>query len=311
MVKRTLAVLAVIGLAGSARAAGEPKSPPATSRPARNLAEYASCSSLCQVRQPLEKAAEVIAGMGYKYLDLSCLHWPPSPPHVNVTELLKDFDQEASRVEKVLSRNRLRVSNLTFDGINPAADARRWEDYTRRFDAVMRLAVRLNGRLVNLMAPPKGADKQAAAEKLRLLQKTAEKYKIKLTLETHTGQLTEFPADAVRLCRKVPGLGLTLDPSHYYAGPNQGKSFDEVYPYVQGTGFRAGGMEWKTVQMPWGSGPIDFVENVRKLEAQGYDGFYVCEYIEGFNELDAVEQSRRFLSWIRSLGPGSGRGGKD
>lgn len=269
----------------------------AATRPARKPADYASCSSLCQVRQPLETAAKAIADMGYTYLDLSCLNWPPSPPHANVAELLKDFDAEASRIEKVLAAHKLKVSNLTFDGI----DAAQFEQYLERFEAVMKLAVRLDGRLVNLMAPPKNADKQAMADKLRTVKKVADKYKIKLTLETHTGQLTEYPADAAWLCEHVPGLGLTLDPSHYYAGPNQGKSFDEVYRYVQGTGMRAGGMEWATVQMPWGEGPIDFAAIVRKLEAGGYDGYYVVEYIEGHNKLDPLEESRKFLRWIRTL----------
>lgn len=295
MIKPTLlltsglvAVLALIALA---------EAPKPSTRPARKVADYASCSSLCQVRQPLEKAATVIAEMGYRHLDLSCLNWPPSPPHANVAELMKDFEAEASRIEKILAAHKLKVSNLTFDGIDPA----QFDAYVKRFDAVMRLAVRLDGHLVNLMAPPKDADKAAMAEKLKVVQKIADGYRIRLTLETHTGQLTEFPADAVWLCEHVPGLGLTLDPSHYYAGPNQGKRFDAVYPHVKGTGFRAGGMEWATVQMPWGEGPIDFRRIVRQMEAGGYDGYYVVEYIEGFNNVDPLEESKKFLRWIRTL----------
>ena len=96
-------------------------------------------------------------------------------------------------------------------------------------------------------------------------------------------------------------MGLTLDPSHYYAGPNQGVPFDDLYPLTRGTGFRAGGMSWKTIQLPWLQGPIDFAGIVRGLEAAGYDGFYVAEYIEGFNDVDAVAESRRFLEWLRGL----------
>ena len=43
-----------------------------------------------------------------------------------------------------------------------------------------------------------------------------------MTIETHIGQVTEDPAVAAEIARRVPGLGLTLDPSHYYAGPLQG-----------------------------------------------------------------------------------------
>ena len=288
---------AAAGVDESARALAEASNARPSTRPARRVADFASCSSLCQVRQPFEKAAQVIAGMGYRYVDLSCLHWPPSPPHANVAELMVDFDREASRIEKILAANGLKVSNLTFDGL----DAANFDAYTQRFETVMKLANRLNAPLVNIMAPPNKADKQAMADKLKVLQEIAARHRVKLTLETHAGQLTEHPADAVWLCKQVPGLGLTLDPSHYYAGPHQGGNFDEVYPFVMGTGLRAGGMNWETVQLPWGEGPIDFAAIVRKLESQGYEGFYVAEYIDGFNKLDAVQESKKYLAWIKSL----------
>ena len=50
---------------------------------------------------------------------------------------------------------------------------------------------------------------------------------------THIGTLTENPDTAVELCQRVPGLGLTLDPSHFIAGPNQGRNFDHVFPHVR------------------------------------------------------------------------------
>jgi sugar phosphate isomerase/epimerase len=166
---------------------------------------------------------------------------------------------------------------------------------------VVRLAARLNGHLVNVMAPAAKSERAQMVERLKAMQGWAREAGILLTVETHTYQFTERPADALWLCEQVPGLGLTLDPSHYYAGPNQGAPFAELYPYVRGTGFRAGGMSWKEVQMPWGTGPIDFASVVRRLVATGYRGFYVAEYIEGFNDLDALKESRRFLEWARQL----------
>ncbi len=290
-------LIAVAGGESPAAASKVAKAVRPSTQPARTVVQRAACSSLCQVRQPLEKAAKVVADMGYTYIDLSCLNWPPSPPHANVAELLKDFDKEASRIESVLAANKLKVSNLTFDGLN----AKDFDGYTQRFEAVMKLAKRLHAPLVNLMAPPADADRADAVAKLKVLQASATRHKVVLTLETHCKQLTELPVDAAWLCNQVPGLGLTLDPSHYYAGPNQGKDYSAIYPFVRGTGFRAGGMEWKTIQSPWGTGPIDFTAIVRRLEQHGYQGYYVAEYIEGFNELDPVDQSRKFLQWIKDL----------
>jgi sugar phosphate isomerase/epimerase len=263
-----------------------------TGRARPPIAKRAACSSLCQCKQPTDVALKVIADMGYRWVDLSALSWAP---HISMPDLMKDFDKEAERIEGLLATCKLRVSNLTFDAI----ETKPFDEYEEQWRALVRLAARLDARLINIMAPSAKCDRADQIEKLRVLQKIASESNVGFTIETHCNQITELPADAKWACEQVPGMGLTLDPSHYYAGPNQGKPFDELYPLTMGTGFRAGGMSWKTIQSPWGTGPIDFDEIVRKLEAGGYDGFYVAEYIEGFNDLSALEQSKRFLEWAR------------
>ena len=167
--------------------------------------------------------------------------------------------------------------------------------------ALARLAARLEARLINLMAPSLRVDRADQVAKLRKLQAIAQRHGVILTLETHANQITERPAEARKLCQEIPGLGLTLDPGHYYAGPNQGASFDEVLPFVQGTGFRAGGMSWKEIQLPWGEGPIDFAAIVRKLEAAGYPGFYACEYLQWDDGLDPLVEAKKFLEWMKQF----------
>ena len=259
-----------------------------------NIKERLSCSSLCQAKQSTEQMLRTVSGLGFKWVDLSCLNWAR---HVSVPELMVNFDKETTRVETLLAKHGLRVSNLTFD----AVESQPYDQYKKQFKAVVKLATRLNTRLINLMAPSTGADRPDQVRKLRELQAIAAQAEVILTLETHKGQITERPADALWICQQVPGLGLTLDPSHYYAGLHQGGGFDELLPFVKGTGLRAGGMTWEEIQLPWGQGPIDFVDIIRKLETGRYHGFYVVEYIEGHNELDAVEESKRFLEWGQNV----------
>ncbi len=252
------------------------------------------CSSLCQSKEPLDKALETIAGIGFKYVDLSALSWAP---HLSVDALVKDFDAESERVAAALARHGLTACNLTYD---PFGDGG-FDDYVKRFEALARFAGQRKIRLINLMAPAAKSDRDLAVARLRQLAAIARRHGVLLSVETHVNQLTERPADAKWLCAQVPGLGLTLDPSHYYAGPNQGRPFDDLYPLVLGTGLRAGGMSWAEIHQPWGEGVIDFAEVVSKLERAGYGGCYVAEYIQGFNEVDAVEQARRFYAWGQSL----------
>lgn len=265
----------------------------AAEKPAKpTVADRAACSSLVLLKEPTDKAFQAIAAAGFKWVDLSALKWAP---HVSVTNLLRDFDREAGRIESLLVTNGLRVSNLTFEPVESCP----FEQFEREFEALARLAARLKARVINLMAPSLGADRADQVEKLRKLAAIAKRHGIILTLETHVGQVTEQPAEALKLCREIPGLGLTLDPSHYYAGPNQGRPFDDLLPFVQGTGLRAGGLSWKEIQLPWGEGPIDFAVIVRKLEAQGYQGCYVCEYLQGLNAVDALAEARQFLEWAK------------
>lgn len=295
-----LALCATVGVAQKASNAAPVREPVlrnasvTLSPTSPKLAERIACSSLCQAKQPAEKMFKAIAEMGYQWVDLSCLNWAP---HLNVPELVQDFQTEAGRIESLLIQNGLRVANLTFD----AVDLEHFEAYEQQFESVVRLAARLKARLVNIMAAPVKVERQGYVEKLRKLQAIAHKAGIILTLETHCNQITEQATDALWLCRQVPGLGLTLDPSHYYAGPQQGGSFDELLPFVQGTGLRAGGLSIAEIQLPWGAGPIDFATIMRKLEASGYRGFYAVEYIEGLNKLDALYESRQFLEWARKL----------
>ncbi len=299
-----LALGCLLGLGATARPDSPGGAPPARVEdkgsaplpkpsPAR-IADRLGCSSLALAKQPTEAAFRGLAEWGFKWVDLSCLSWCR---HVSVPALLADFDQEARRVERALATNGLQVANLTFDSF----DGTSFDQYEKQFQAVVKLAARLKARLINIMAPSNKADRQEVAVKLKRLQALAARDGILLTLETHCGQITERPSDALWLCREVPGLGLTLDPSHYYAGPNQGANFDALYPFVQGTGFRAGGASWAEIQLPWGQGPIDFAAVVRKLQAAGYKGFYVAEYIEGFNKVDAPAESKQFLRWAKGL----------
>ena len=58
------------------------------------------------------------------------------------------------------------------------------------------------------------------------------------------------------LCERVPGLGLTLDPSHYIAGPHQGKNYDQVFPYVRHVQLRDTGRGPNQFQVRVGQGEV-------------------------------------------------------
>ncbi len=75
-----------------------------------------------------------------------------------------------------------------------------------------------------------------------------------LALMTDSETLTADPSQAAALCKAVPGLGLTLDPSHYIQGPLAGGNYDEVFPFVQNVLLRDTGKKPGEFQVRIGQG---------------------------------------------------------
>ena len=93
------------------------------------------------------------------------------------------------------------------------------------------------------------------------------------------GDLTEDPHTAVELCRAVKGLGLTLDPSYYICGPNGGRDWDVVFPYVYHCHLRDTTPE--EVQVPVGLGEVDYSKIVTRMEREKADPALSIELLAG------------------------------
>ena len=111
----------------------------------------------------------------------------------------------------------------------------------------------------------------AEARRLTHLARLADAEGVMLTVATLTGTLTEGPDPTVELCQRVPGLGLTLDPSHYIAGPHQGKNYDQVFPYVRHVHLRDTGRGPNQFQVRVGQGEVEYGRIVAQLARQHYD----------------------------------------
>lgn len=119
------------------------------------------------------------------------------------------------------------------------------------------------------------------ADRLRSLVGIAQGYGVKLAVECHMGTLAEDPATAADLCHAVPGLGLTLDPSHFWAGRAQGKGWEVVLPYVRHVHLRDAGFGgWQEIQVAPGKGAVDFVGVRDALRSAGQHPTFAVEYID-------------------------------
>lgn len=93
--------------------------------------------------------------------------------------------------------------------------------------------------------------------------------------------MTERPDAAALLCGEVPALRLTLDPSHYWAGPDQGRGWWACIPFVAHVHLRDAGLGgWPQIQVWPGRGAVDFGAVHEALREAGYEGARSVEYID-------------------------------
>jgi sugar phosphate isomerase/epimerase len=156
-------------------------------------------------------------------------------------------------------------------------------------------------RVTSAAPPTPGTPPAAAAAALHPVVERATAAGADAAVETHVGHMTEMPAGTVDLVEAVPGLGVTLDPSHFYAGPAAGENIESVYTYVRHVHVRDAGAGAESWQLPFGTGEIDFQRILSDLRSVGFGGPVSIEYIE--TEVDVVDDVLRAKSFLeeRSL----------
>jgi sugar phosphate isomerase/epimerase len=215
---------------------------------------YIACSTLCFGRYSLEQALRTIAELEFQKVDVAIYE---RGCQLKPTEVANDVSHAAQRLRHGTS--------LTPAAFSVEIEADGDEDYQRQLRAICRLARLTTVPLVSVPAAPSSSDLVAEARRLATLVAIAASEGILLTIETRMGTVAEEPAAAVELCQRVPGLGLALDPSHYLAGPNQGRSYDQVYPFVRHVRLRDTGRGPDQFQVRIGQGEIEYGRIISQL----------------------------------------------
>src|SRR5207248_11187186 len=152
--------------------------------------------------------------------------------------------------------------------------------------------------LLTLSAAPSGTSLDREVQRLTRLLRLAEKDGLLLTVATRSGTLTEDPDMAVTLCQRVPGLGLTLDPSHYIAGSPQTRSFDQVYPFVRHVHLRDTGRGPNQFQVHVGQGEVEYGRIVSQLARHRYERVLSVDIRDIPDAAFAMEPEVRKLKYL-------------
>jgi len=123
---------------------------------------------------------------------------------------------------------------------------------------------------------------------------------MRLSLKTENGHLTEDPQTAVELCQAVPGLGITLDVSHYMCGKYAHLSYDSLFPYVYHTHLRD--TSANQLQVPIGLGEIDYARIISLLRKMSYMRALSVELLpELMGEMDRALELRKIRMLLETL----------
>ncbi len=248
---------------------------------------FVACSTLCFARHPLEQALRLIKDLEFSKVDVA-LH--ETGPHLRPSQVAADLNAAAARL-----RHGPGLVVSAFDVVLGDVNE---EDLPRRFSAVCRLARLVAAPLLSVSAASAGTGLDAEVRRLERLRRIADKEGVLLTVITQTGTLTENPDVAVQLCERVPGLGLTLDPSHYIAGPHQGESYDQVFPFVRHVRLRDTGRGPNQFQVRVGQGEVEYGRIVTQLARHNYDRILSVDVRDVPDAPFAMESEVRKLKYL-------------
>jgi len=249
-------------------------------------AVYVACSTLCFTRYPLDQTLRIIGELEFSKVDVA-IH--EKGPHLRPSEVAKDV---------ALAAQRIRIG----PSLSPAAfsveiDAQ-GEEYIRQLRAVSRLARLSNVTTITLPAAAAGTALDGEVKRLQRLVHMAEAEGVILCVETRIGTLTELPDVAADLCDRVEGLGLTLDPSHFLAGPHQGQNYDIVFPYVRHVHLRDTGRSMEKFQVQVGQGEIEYGRIIAQLARHHYERLLTVEILDIPDAPFAVDHEVRKLKYL-------------
>jgi sugar phosphate isomerase/epimerase len=117
---------------------------------------------------------------------------------------------------------------------------------------------------------------QRAADELAWRVRLAAPLGLRVSIEPHWESIAESVEATLELVRAVPGLSLTLDYTHFVFQGIPEREVDALIPYAQHFHGRQGapGKMQATSQ----EGTIDYERIIRRLESDGYRGFFSLEY---------------------------------
>jgi len=213
-------------------------------------------------------------------------------PHIRPEDLISD-------PSGILARMR-QGPTISVAGVTLRLDST--NDETSYVEAAAHLAKQLATAVLTI--DPRGNDSTAVEEIERLgeLQRICSRQGVVLCILTKRGTVAGTPGGAAELCRKLPKLGLSLDPSHLLMEGNSVDDWDDLYPYVRHVFLRDSSKAHEMFQTSVGRGEIDYSKVILALQRFRFRGALVVDFERAFGgDLDPGLEARKLGRVLESL----------
>lgn len=218
---------------------------------------FVAASTDCFPNIPFPEVIEVLSDLEFTCVEIvfddNGIQMPPA-------RIVEEYD-ECLRL--VRDTHRLDICSYT---VRIAAEG---DVHYERFAKICDLAKATKVVSLTIPSGEHGTPFNQEVEHLQKLVGIAGDRGVRIGLKSQMGRLSEDPDTVKNLCDYVPGIGLTLDPSHYLCSNNRNKNYEKLMKYVYHVQLRDSKKDQLQVRV--GQGEIEYGRIITLLQAVGYD----------------------------------------
>lgn len=246
---------------------------------------FVCVSTECFPDMPLDKAMERLAELEFTAVELD-VH--EQGGHLQPAQVAADPEAAIAACSDL---QRLRPVAVSFSAVESPA-------YYDLFTATCRLAKSLGVVTMVVDASELGTPFNGEIERLRKLVAIAHDLGGVVAVKTMAGRMTQDAETTASLCRNVPGLGVTLDPSQFIYGAKKPGSWETIVKYVAHVHLRD--TKPDTAQVRIGQGNVEYGKIVGQLQRVGYKRA-LCAHMPPLENVDQVGELRKMRLLLESL----------
>lgn len=246
---------------------------------------FVCVSTECLPDMPLKAAMERLGELEFTAVELD-VH--ATGGHLKPVDVAADPDAAIAACSDL---QRLRPVAVSYSAPDDAL-------FFEHFESCCRLAKSLNVVTMVVEASEPGTPFNVEIERLQKLVKIASKLGSVVAVKTTADRMTKDAETTASLCRNVPGLGVTLDPSHFIFGSKKPASWERITEYVKHVHLRD--TKADIFQVRIGQGNVEYGKLVAQLERVGYTRA-LCAHMPPMEGVDQVAELRKMRLLLESL----------